>query len=163
MTGKACLQVRKLIILVLTLGAVAAGSYEIVTRRWSVNPSDPTMGLPRGHALVFNLDPGFIGVTHYRPYEGVRFAEERPIALGPIELLRFQRWYRGQMHRGVSFRVAAWLACLVLGFYPVIVLWQGPLRRVRRRLFGGCLTCGYNLKGNVSGVCPECGTEVERT
>ena len=23
-----------------------------------------------------------------------------------------------------------------------------------------CPTCGYNLTGNVSGVCPECGTEV---
>jgi hypothetical protein len=25
-----------------------------------------------------------------------------------------------------------------------------------------CLRCGYNLAGNVSGVCPECGTEVPR-
>jgi len=23
---------------------------------------------------------------------------------------------------------------------------------------GHCRTCGYNLRGNVSGVCPECGT-----
>ncbi len=25
-----------------------------------------------------------------------------------------------------------------------------------------CLECGYNLTGNVSGVCPECGTPVHR-
>ncbi len=25
---------------------------------------------------------------------------------------------------------------------------------------GHCQTCGYNLTGNVSGVCPECGTPV---
>jgi hypothetical protein len=25
---------------------------------------------------------------------------------------------------------------------------------------GVCQTCGYNLTGNVSGVCPECGTNV---
>jgi hypothetical protein len=25
----------------------------------------------------------------------------------------------------------------------------------------GCRQCGYNLTGNVSGVCPECGREIE--
>jgi hypothetical protein len=30
-------------------------------------------------------------------------------------------------------------------------------RRSRRRP-GGCAACGYDLTGNVSGVCPECGT-----
>lgn len=30
-------------------------------------------------------------------------------------------------------------------------------RRVRR---GVCLRCGYDLTGNISGVCPECGTRV---
>jgi hypothetical protein len=28
--------------------------------------------------------------------------------------------------------------------------------------FGHCRKCGYNLTGNVSGICPECGTAVER-
>ncbi len=32
--------------------------------------------------------------------------------------------------------------------------WQARRRRKR----GLCLTCGYNLTGNTSGVCPECGT-----
>jgi hypothetical protein len=27
---------------------------------------------------------------------------------------------------------------------------------------GHCQCCGYNLTGNVSGVCPECGAEIER-
>jgi len=30
-------------------------------------------------------------------------------------------------------------------------------RRVRQ---GVCLACGYNLTGNISGVCPECGTAI---
>ncbi|MDB5354049.1 MAG: hypothetical protein JWN24_502 [Phycisphaerales bacterium] len=34
--------------------------------------------------------------------------------------------------------------------------------RDRRRLAEGqCLLCGYDLTGNVSGVCPECGRSVE--
>jgi hypothetical protein len=27
---------------------------------------------------------------------------------------------------------------------------------------GRCLNCGYSLRGNTSGVCPECGTPVPR-
>lgn len=28
---------------------------------------------------------------------------------------------------------------------------------------GHCLTCGYNLTGNISGRCPECGTPIKVT
>ena len=35
----------------------------------------------------------------------------------------------------------------------------GPYRRYRRRKKGLCLTCGYDLTGNESGVCPECGSK----
>ena len=31
-------------------------------------------------------------------------------------------------------------------------------RERRRRAAGECLGCGYSLAGNLSGVCPECGT-----
>jgi hypothetical protein len=34
------------------------------------------------------------------------------------------------------------------------------LSRRRVRAAGCCSSCGYNLTGNVSGVCPECGTAV---
>jgi hypothetical protein len=35
--------------------------------------------------------------------------------------------------------------------------------RDRRRAWPGqCVHCGYNLTGNISGRCPECGREVER-
>jgi len=42
----------------------------------------------------------------------------------------------------------------------------GPIwwwRRHRRRKAGLCFECGYDLTGNVSGICPECGTEIEQT
>lgn len=32
----------------------------------------------------------------------------------------------------------------------------------RRIMRGCCGTCGYNLFGNASGICPECGEPVER-
>ena len=38
------------------------------------------------------------------------------------------------------------------------------LIRERRPFYppGHCQKCGYNLIGNVSGVCPECGTKIEQ-
>ncbi len=46
---------------------------------------------------------------------------------------------------------------VLLAAYPAIAFIRGPLRRWRRRRKGFCLKCGYDLMGNVSGVCPECG------
>jgi hypothetical protein len=34
-------------------------------------------------------------------------------------------------------------------------------RRARRPLPGTCGKCGYDLTGNTSGVCPECGTKAQ--
>jgi hypothetical protein len=41
----------------------------------------------------------------------------------------------------------------------IVPFWR--LRRLRlRRAAGLCPACAYDLRGNVSGVCPECGTAV---
>ncbi len=47
---------------------------------------------------------------------------------------------------------------LLLAVIATSVLW----RLDRRFPLGCCQNCGYDLTGNVSGVCPECGTEVEK-
>ena len=43
---------------------------------------------------------------------------------------------------------------------PVVAFIRGPMRRWRRRRHSQCLTCGYNLTDNTSGICPECGTKM---
>jgi hypothetical protein len=58
--------------------------------------------------------------------------------------------------------VPLWLMCLLFAAYPTIAFIRGPVRRYRRRRKGLCIRCGYDLTGNVSGTCPECGTEVQR-
>ena len=63
------------------------------------------------------------------------------------------------IQRGVVFRL--WFLALVFAAYPALIFIRGPLRRWRRRYKGLCLKCGYDLTGNVSGTCPECGTAVE--
>lgn len=46
---------------------------------------------------------------------------------------------------------------VAFGAYPLIALFRGRLNRRRRMRAGQCIKCGYNLEGNESGVCPECG------
>jgi predicted amidophosphoribosyltransferase len=41
---------------------------------------------------------------------------------------------------------------------PTLWLW----RRDRRREPGHCQRCNYDLTGNTGGVCPECGSLVQR-
>jgi hypothetical protein len=65
----------------------------------------------------------------------------------------------GIVARGIGFPF--WALALPLSVYPGVALVRGPVRRRRRRLRGLCLTCGYDLTGNTSGVCPECGRSTE--
>jgi hypothetical protein len=49
-----------------------------------------------------------------------------------------------------------WIPFLVVAL-PTAFLWY----RDRRIPPGHCQNCGYNLTGNVSGICPECGERVD--
>ena len=78
-------------------------------------------------------------------------------------LLTDDRWLpildQGMGATGLRLTLPYWMAITFLVAYPTIAFVRGPLRRWRRRRKGFCLKCGYNLTGNVSGVCSECGTK----
>ena len=90
------------------------------------------------------------------------------IAAGETEALPHSRGIQSWSCRcdlcyGINVDVSRWpvLGLAVLfAAYPVIAFFRGPARRRRRRKHGECVTCGYNLTGNMSGVCPECGTKI---
>ncbi len=48
----------------------------------------------------------------------------------------------------------------VFGGAAALALGSVALLRLRHYRPGHCPHCKYNLKGNESGMCPECGTEV---
>jgi hypothetical protein len=53
--------------------------------------------------------------------------------------------------------VPFWMPAVLFGASSLYV--YRPYRRYKRRKrLGLCLSCGYNLTGNESGVCSECGT-----
>lgn len=56
--------------------------------------------------------------------------------------------YRRELH------VPIWM------IFAALALWGGVLWWRDRRLPGRCENCGYDLTGNVSGRCPECGAPV---
>ncbi len=55
-----------------------------------------------------------------------------------------------------SLRVPLWIPLALIGM-PTLWLWRSDRRRARR---GCCTDCGYNLTGNVTGRCSECGGEL---
>ncbi|MCH7840212.1 MAG: hypothetical protein IID38_08260 [Planctomycetes bacterium] len=103
------------------------------------------------------------------PYNGV-FVNEANLAFVAVPPL--EEWQVVSGRRMPRWRMSWWrpaiddvffrARCLPL-IYPLLLmaipsalLW----RRHRLTLPGHCSQCSYNLTGNVSGVCPECGTPV---
>jgi len=61
-----------------------------------------------------------------------------------------------------AFRVLSveyWLLALMFAVYPVFFFIRSyRRRRSRYQEFQPCVQCSYDLQGNESGTCPECGT-----
>ena len=60
---------------------------------------------------------------------------------------------------GVAFGVCCVLVLRAIVYKP---MQQAIRRALHERGLPVCRPCGYNLTGNVSGVCPECGTPIEK-
>ena len=54
-----------------------------------------------------------------------------------------------------------WAVAGAFCFLPTFAMVIAVKRRLRIRA-GHCFVCSYNLAGNSSGVCPECGTPISR-
>ena len=174
--------IRKAIIVVLTLAALAGLVVAVLTTWPSTWPSGEPwwkgrtivsseywsviFGIDGAVAVFYSYCPDCGGGRSHRPgcsrgrlLVSLQRAPppERELEIGGI------RWaivpFPGsRLHVLV---VPIWMLSLLLAVYPAIAFIRGPLRRHGRRQKGLCLNCGYDLTGNVSGACPECGTERE--
>jgi hypothetical protein len=109
-------------------------------------------GAPRGAYPTVDLDalPDFQGLP------------ERTMA---AHFAGFAFVLRDQSEPGLGFRernvvIIAPLPMLVVlaALLPAVWLYRRFNRRPAGQLF--CVACAYNLTGNTSGVCPECGTKI---
>jgi hypothetical protein len=67
---------------------------------------------------------------------------------------------REETRKGLGFRLkpeTLLLSAVLLGAYPLLMTVRKAAIRRQRAKTGCCLRCGYDLTGNVSGACPECG------
>lgn len=60
-----------------------------------------------------------------------------------------------------QIRVPFWLPLGLSLTYPGVAFVRRPVRRWRRRRLDRCISCGYDLRGSVSGLCSECGHPIE--
>jgi uncharacterized paraquat-inducible protein A len=58
--------------------------------------------------------------------------------------------------------VSLWLVVRLSAATPVCRSRAWLRRTTARRALHSCPSCSYDLTGNVSGVCPECGTKVRK-
>jgi len=160
--------IRKTIIVVLTLGAVGTGTIGVLSGsgctswscevwsfgEWAVTGSRSTSLLWGTSRLVL--------VNHVEWLDASALPSQKRLS-GPgwlystdVALNEPSGLYIRSSQLVVSFFIPIVLAVL-FATYPSIAFIHGPARRWRRRRRGLCVRCGYDLTGNVSGVCPECG------
>ncbi len=119
----------------------------LVTLWYAVLLNTPAVSVWLGDSGVFVQGPG----------EHSRFCW---VDFGLVDVERYIHYFKPlpmidlDAAGGWFVAIPLWLVLLALAG-PTVVLW----RRDRPIPRGHCRSCGYNLTGNVSGVCPECGTK----
>ena len=136
-----------------TAGITRMGVQIVVWHGWR----EPVVGpvadasVSRRASQIMSFENQF---PHTRVWRGP-FAYEHGIAPviknGRIEAVGTRTWVM------FPYRLFAGVFLVLPGVRWVVVPLVRRVRAVRRR--GGCVKCGYDLTGNVSGVCPECGRD----
>jgi hypothetical protein len=127
-----------------------------------------TFGPINGQQWSKTYPPG----THYRlkqqeaaadpwQFESASHARDSQISINTLGVF-FGTWSVEGMSNFIDFHaseaaVPIWMLSLATSTLPLLALWRWHRRRRTLKL-NACSTCGYSLKGNTSGVCPECGS-----
>lgn len=157
--------IRKAVIVVLTLAALATGVAWVVApdprERHLRNPGTGTT--PRVQVVAGNGGPERCLIIGY----GV-FLRDEPPGVADI-YVKARRQLLGVSYNryeslpnppvfvdGWAVAVPFWLLIVLLSAYPMSSFVRGPARKWRRRKRALCVRCGYNLTGLTEPRCPEC-------
>ena len=78
----------------------------------------------------------------------------------PTKWVPHYEWEYKRYSRFPTIVLPLWIPFVLFATYPAVAMIRTHRRRKRQRAEGCCSTCGYDLRGNVSGICPECGTKI---
>ena len=114
-----------------------------------------TLSLLLCAVVVFALAKNSRGVNEVVAHTSFGWTHEGGIVLGGIGLYEVHA-YAGPV---IVLKLPAWSLVGIAAMCCVAPLfsWMRWSRRARRAHSDSCPSCGYDLTGNVSGVCPECG------
>jgi len=107
----------------------------------------------RGNLMMLFSRPELIPTTGWEPLRIGAFGYgigHVPVYFG--QDVAHDRWW--------VVRVPITQAAITLGVYPLFVACRTIIRKRRSLATNGCTACGYDLTGNASGMCPECGLEI---
>ena len=155
--------IRKAVIVVLAIGAVGTVALWAHTLRTGYMYSNYTkdslwvLGVGRGGLSMAKHEGRVRSGPYTHPPPGWHRYRQ---AGARLEYTCWIPWVDHPTDNVLALDVPLWMPFMLLAAYPTLAFIRGPLRRRRRRKRGECVACGYNLTGNVSGVCPECGAEI---
>ena len=118
----------------------------------------------RGRMAIVTRDEIALSET---PVPMIRIAWE---LTGPIDLWLDFRFFNGGFNvlgfghsqiRESIYLFPIWGLTILTALLPAARIGGGIRRRLRRSAMR-CMECSYNLTGNTSGVCPECGTPISK-
>ncbi|MBI1825053.1 MAG: hypothetical protein HY287_11495 [Planctomycetes bacterium] len=85
---------------------------------------------------------------------------KRFVSFAGLQIDYYQCKIHPEIWRRMDVVLPLWMPLVIFAALPGIRLIAFVTRVFRRTPPGSCKKCRYNLTGNVSGVCPECGTPV---
>jgi len=130
---------------ILYLGLIA---FQLVRRSRQLQMAGkPKRRFPKRQALQQRLEALFLGIYSLALLFAISFV--------------LPRYFGPRQHHPPGF---GYVLAFFFAMPIVLVLWRISRRQARiefRRKTGMCLNCGYDLRGNTTGICPECGEPVE--
>ena len=97
---------------------------------------------------------------------GRRFLATQRVRPMSIDSTRKSRRRVGKVEFDIPRMLGEWViigsgTALGVLLAPQVLSLPATILANRRRKRGQCLSCGYSLTGNESGVCPECGRKIK--
>ena len=115
--------------------------------------------------LFIHLYRGYVSVAYHSRLDKNYDLVRRNVYIRGVRLKRYEfsgrdsRFGPGVYYaRVLSIRSPLWIPFLAFSMAPLIALARLSLKRRWNPVH--CGSCDYNLTGNISGICPECGTPI---